>query len=88
MPNLHWLGVFPSEITTLNLVQQKLKQNEVVMIERMLQRDYMVHFPKVKQELEVLRSKKVKSEIEGVMKSDEFLSKFYLPMKFYNRDYL
>lgn len=88
LPNLHWLGVFPSEITTLNLAKQKLTETEKVTIERLLQRDYMPHFPKIQEELRVLRSKGVKSEIEGVMKSDEFLSRVYLPMKFYNRDYL
>lgn len=57
-------------------------------IEQILQRDYMHHFPKIQEELRVMKRNEVKSEIEGVMKSDDFLSQFYLPRKFYNQDYL
>lgn len=88
IPNLHWLGVFPSEINTLNLTKQNLTQRDYVKINSILQRNYMKHFPKIQEELIVLKKNGVKSEIEGVLKSDEFLSKIYLPMKFYNSDYL
>lgn len=88
IPNLHWLGVFPSEINTLNLVTQHLTSTDVVKIEQILQRDYIDNFPKIKEELIVMREAGVKSEIEGVMKSDDFLSKVYLPLKFYGKHFL
>lgn len=85
---MKWLGVFPSEIRTLNLVKQELTIAEMVKIEQILQKEYMVHFPKIRDELMIMKDSGVKAEIEGAIKCNDFLSQLYLPRKFGNKDYL
>lgn len=88
MPNLRWLGVFPSEMVPLNVNTQSLTEKEKIKVQQMLKRPYMVNIPRIKRELEVLVEKGIKAEIEGLLKCDTFLSSVYLPNKFYTEDYV
>lgn len=88
VPNMRWLGVFPSEIITMGFAKQELTEKEKAVTRAMLRRSYIQDMPMVKKELEVLAEKCWKCEIEGVMKCDDFLGRIYLPTKFYNRDFV
>lgn len=48
----------------------------------------MPFYPRIKEELETMLSKNIKAEIEGLVKTDSFLTDFYLPNKLYRKDYI
>lgn len=87
VPSIHWLGIFPSEIQSLNITHQLLGENDQNKIHHMLKRPYINANPWLKRELEVLQKNNVKAEIEGIIKNKTFLTDVYLTSKIFNQDY-
>lgn len=72
------MGVATAPLTVLDLHK----------IDQMLNRSYFSFMPKIREELEILQRGGVKAEIEGVIKSVNYLRDFYFPIKLCNRDYI
>lgn len=88
VPDLRWIGIFPSEISLLNIAKQPLNERETKMIGSLLQRPYIASQPKIKRELEVMLKKGYKAEIEGLLKNNTYISEVYLPNKLYANDFI
>lgn len=54
----------------------------------MLAMDYVKENAKMEKELKYLLEKKEKAEIEGLIKSEKFLSDVYFPNKFSLKDFI
>nr|XP_022913576.1 meiotic recombination protein SPO11 [Onthophagus taurus] len=81
LPQLKWLGIFPSEIANFGLVNEKIKDIEGRKITYMLNLPYIDSNPNLKHELEILLEKGYKCNIETVLKHPSFFFNTYLPYK-------
>ncbi|XP_017769371.1 PREDICTED: meiotic recombination protein SPO11 [Nicrophorus vespilloides] len=88
VPNARWLGVHPSELNLLNIACKKMTENDMRKIRSIAKRSYMRSEPRIGEELKLLLKKRQKAEIEGLIKSNNFLSNFYLPNKLYTKDFM
>lgn len=86
VPEIHWLGVFPSDSEKYGLPQQcllPLTAEDKSRVEAMLQRCYLQReVPHWRSEIELLLQRGVKFEIEALsVHSLSFLSDEYIPSK-------
>ncbi|VEN35416.1 unnamed protein product [Callosobruchus maculatus] len=88
VPKARWLGLLPSEITMFNVKKQAMSTNEQKMVEKLLNTPYMKDNPGIVEELKILQKNNLKAGIEGLIKTDVFLSQVYLPHKFLHRDFI
>nr|XP_023020213.1 uncharacterized protein LOC111508828 isoform X2 [Leptinotarsa decemlineata] len=88
VPKAKWLGVFPSELRNFSNNIQPLSEREVKLAEDLLKTPYMAENPEIVRELKVLIEKKRKAGIEGLIKSNVFLSEVYFPAKFFSHDFI
>lgn len=88
VPNIKWLGIHPSEISRLNISVQELKTRDKVIIKNLLKAPFIEHYPKIENELRILLERNVKSEMEGLIKTNTFFTDFYLHNKFLCSDFL
>lgn len=80
VPTIKWIGVYPSEIEALNLVQLPLSGGDNKKINDMLRRRYLSE--EVEHQLGVARERGLKAEIEGLYAlSDNYLIDVYLSNK-------
>nr|CAH7730198.1 unnamed protein product [Callosobruchus chinensis] len=82
VPKARWLGLLPSEIQIFNVKKQAMTTNEQKMVEKLLNTPYMKDNPGIVEELKILQKNNLKAGIEGLIKTDVFLSQVYLPHKF------
>ncbi|KAJ3648262.1 hypothetical protein Zmor_020077 [Zophobas morio] len=88
VPHARWMGVFPNEIKKYAMKNQPITKRDKNQIQSVLKYPYLKHYPKIVAELEFLLSCNMKASIEGLLKSNTFLSESYLPMKFLNQDFI
>ncbi|XP_038974937.1 meiotic recombination protein SPO11-1 isoform X2 [Phoenix dactylifera] len=93
VPELRWLGVFPSDFEKYNLPDHcllHLTSEDKKKVEAMLSRCYLhKEAPKWRLELEIMLQKGVKFEIEALsVNSLSFLSDWYIPSKIQNGYYI
>ncbi|CAH1965765.1 unnamed protein product [Acanthoscelides obtectus] len=88
VPKARWLGLFPSEITTFNVKNQAMSSNEQKMVEKLLKTPYMEDNPGIVEELKILKQNNLKAGLEGLIKTDLFLSQKYLPYKFLHQKFI
>jgi meiotic recombination protein SPO11 len=88
VPNARWLGVFPSEISKYGMQHQKLSNRDKRLTKLLLECPFMEDQTTISRELNVLLESNKKASIEGLIKNNTFLSESYLPMKFFNQDFL
>ncbi|XP_044752184.1 uncharacterized protein LOC123312054 [Coccinella septempunctata] len=86
VPKAQWLGVFPSEIVKLNADKQSLTETERTLVRNLLKSPYMKINSKIEKELKIMLESGYKAGIEGIIKNNTFLSEFYFPLKFHNKD--
>ncbi|KAF5289057.1 hypothetical protein FQA39_LY03936 [Lamprigera yunnana] len=84
-PKIKWLGVLPSEIIPLAIEPLILTATDKNKIISILKRPYIQENDRIKEELNILLENNFKSEIEGVIKTDNYLTDFYLPNKLFNK---
>ena len=82
------MGVFPNEIKKYAMKNQPITKRDKNQIQSVLKYPYLKQYPKIVAELEFLLSCNMKASIEGLLKSNTFLSESYLPMKFLNQDFI
>ncbi|KAI4464710.1 meiotic recombination protein spo11 [Holotrichia oblita] len=88
LPSLRWIGIHPSEIISLNITREPLTKRDQNKIRSLLTRPYMHFVPKIKEELELMLKKDFKAQIEGVMKSENYMRNFYIPSKLCAQDFI
>ncbi|KAJ8915647.1 hypothetical protein NQ315_003431 [Exocentrus adspersus] len=88
VPNAKWLGVYPSEVINLNIPKQPLTQREIRLVNCILQTPYMEFSPRLVDELRILLTQPYKASIEGLIKTDTYLSEVYLPNKFFTHNFI
>nr|CAI5856108.1 unnamed protein product [Callosobruchus analis] len=88
VPKAKWLGVLPSEITMFNVKKEAMTTNEQKMVDKLLNTPYMKDNPGIVEELKILQKNNLKAGIEGLIKTDVFLSQVYLPHKFLHRNFI
>jgi meiotic recombination protein SPO11 len=84
---LQWLGVRPSEMWRINkrhLIEMTPRDRK--MIDRLLGDETLPL--SIRQELEIMKQKNVKAEIEALMTETQELTDSYLPDKFAQRDWI
>lgn len=86
IPKAQWLGIFPSEIVKFNAEKQPLTESEKNYLQNMLKSPYMKINAKIEKELKFMLECGYKAGIEGIIKNNTFLSEFYFPLKFHNKD--
>ncbi|CAG9825062.1 unnamed protein product [Phaedon cochleariae] len=88
VPHAKWLGVFPSEIAAVNVKRQPLTVNEAKLAAQLLRTPHVAHNPRIADEISVLIRDGSKAGIEGLIKSEVYLSEVYLPTKFFAKDFI
>lgn len=92
VPEIRWLGVFPSEIEKYCLPQHcllPLTDEDKTKIKAMIPRCYLQQSPEWRFEMELLLQRGFKCEIEALsVQSLSFLSEEYLPSKIHDRAYI
>lgn len=87
IPNLRWIGIHPSEIISLNITHTPLNDRDRNRIKNILKRSYANQYQWLQKELNILLENNFKAEIEGVIKSNNYLTDFYLINKVCSQDY-
>lgn len=82
IPNIKWMGIYPSEIESLDIKQLTLDKKDAKKLVQMMEREELS--TAVIEELEILLTNQYKAEIEGILlnTSSNFLINDYLPGKF------
>lgn len=86
-PGIRWIGVFPSELTSLNVEKQPLTKRDKNKLKELVQRPYLCFYPKMKKEIILMAENGFKADLEGLT-SREYLSNVYVPNKIYLCDYI
>lgn len=89
VPNAQWLGILPSEINSFGLPRLKTSKKEKNILKKLV-KDYhelKSEYPKLFEELDIMAKTEEKASIEGMIKSDNFLSQVYLPTKLIQDDF-
>lgn len=80
VPSMIWLGIFPSEIDSLDITTIPMNERDEKKVTDMMKRPYLN--PLLKSELQILLNRKVKAEIEGIYHfSINYLINEYIPNK-------
>ena len=83
VPSIIWIGIHPSEISTLNLPAMELTERDVKKIDELLKRPYINQF--IMKELKMMKLINLKAEIESLCDiSANYLIDNYLPNKMKN----
>lgn len=86
VPQIKWLGVYPSEIQTFNIPFIELSKMDRFKAGKLLEKPFVDNYPSMKQEIQIMLLKNIKAELEGLVRDDFFLSRIYLPFKIGNKD--
>lgn len=86
IPKAKWLGIFPSEISKLNGDCDDLTKEERKKVARLLDLECVQNNQQIKQEVEILQDSGTKMGIEGLIKTQTYLSRRYLTSKFVQND--
>ncbi|XP_030761359.1 uncharacterized protein PF11_0213 [Sitophilus oryzae] len=86
IPKAKWMGVFPSDINKFSFATEKLTQREISKVKRLLTSDCVKGNEEIVRQLEILLENNVKCGIESLLKSELFLSNFYLSWKVHSND--
>lgn len=88
VPNAKWLGVLPSDMYRYQMKTEPLTLRDVKMLEQLLRTPYVEHNPLIGDQISFLLENGFKASIEGLIKSDKFISQNYLRSKFYLQQYI
>lgn len=70
------------------MVSQPLTQREIKMLNQLLKTSYIKYNSKIEEEVKILLENGLKASIEGLLKSNNFLSENYLINKLYNHNFI
>ncbi len=91
-PNIHWLGVRPSDLEKYDIPEAcrlEMTPDDIKTGKKMLQEDYILQNPTWAEELETMVKTKEKAEIQSLSSFGfQYLTKQYLPQKLANGDWL
>ena len=91
-PNIHWLGVRPSDLEKYNIPEAcrlPMTADDIKTGRKMLTEDYILQNPEWAKELETMVRTKEKAEIQSLSSFGfQYLTKQYLPQKLANGDWL
>ncbi|PRQ35746.1 putative DNA topoisomerase (ATP-hydrolyzing) [Rosa chinensis] len=81
-PYMMWLGVWPSDLHALKIPCQDLTRYEIKKVDLLLEKDFVKEYPTLLEELQLMKKKKKKANLEALEKFGRTcLSEYYLPYK-------
>ncbi|XP_062010667.1 DNA topoisomerase 6 subunit A-like [Rosa rugosa] len=81
-PDMMWLGVWPSDLHALKIPCKDLTSEEIRKVNTLLEEDFVKEYPTLLEELQLMKKKKKKANLEALEKFGRTcLTKYYLPYK-------
>ncbi|KAL1494672.1 hypothetical protein ABEB36_010238 [Hypothenemus hampei] len=88
IPKARWIGVFPHEILEAEMPCTELSKRDIVILRKFLNMECVTSNEKIKYELEKLLEIGIKMDIEGLMKTNTYLSHQYLSKKLITNEFI